>query len=78
MNPTRDQAWIAVTTKALYGTDASYRQVPTIWAGLRAHARYMQLLGQTPMGAVAGLVGGDGVDADGRPNLTDLVPAALG
>jgi linoleoyl-CoA desaturase len=45
LNPSRHQAWIAHKTVSLGATDPAYRQVPSITAGVRAHFRYMRLLG---------------------------------
>jgi linoleoyl-CoA desaturase len=45
LSPARDQTWIAEKTAALASTDACYRHVPTVRAGLQAHFRYMQMLG---------------------------------
>jgi linoleoyl-CoA desaturase len=44
MHPTRNQAWIGQKTLTL-GTNPAYRHVTSVGAGLRAHYRYMRMLG---------------------------------
>lgn len=48
LNPARNQAWIAQKTVSLGATDPAYRHAPSVSAGVRAHFRYMRMLGVPP------------------------------